>query len=326
MAPGLQSCLWTMTTRSFSRASRRVLLALSLLCVAPAIAGCDKLLDATASKKAEAKDDDDDDDDDKKKKGKKGKTDKDDDDGEDKEPKSNRANPGHEGRFVYKPEPPSDSAHKPYEALFTDGRFAGVVKAMEAFALPRDVPIYTGDTGPCSQPNAFYMSSKHVVFLCYPMARASYENFVAMGKSDQEASNLTRDAMTFVLLHEMGHALVGELGLGITGKEEDAVDELAALILIQNGKHDMAIAGTYALVLLKQFQGKGRPTTYFGEHSVSEARLYDIFCLILGSDPKKFSEEILRERPELRQRAPKCPGTYEKIDKAWTGLLKPHTR
>jgi hypothetical protein len=237
-----------------------------------------------------------------------------------------RAGPRNNGRFVYQFEAPSDPSLARFGALFADPRFGGVVKAMGVFALPRDVVVSTGDTGHCASPNAFYMPKKHVIFLCYPLAKAAYDNFVAMGKSDRDASNLTRDAMTFVLLHEMGHALVGELELGVTGKEEDAVDELAALILIQNGKHDMAIAGTYALVLLKEFQGRGKPTPFFDEHSVSEARLYDMFCMILGSDPKKFSEEILRERPELRRRAPKCPDTYKKIDKAWTDLLAPHRR
>lgn len=293
-----------------------LVVALSLLAFTAPSAGCDKILAMTKST-AKASDDDE-----KRAKEK----DEDDDEGGEKDKAKKRGKPDHDGRFVYKPEPPKDRSHQSYEALFQDSRLAGVVKAMEAFALPRDVPIMTGDVGACGSPNAFYMPSKHVIFLCYPLAKASYENFVAMGKSDKEASNLTRDAMTFVLLHEMGHALIGELGLGITGKEEDAVDELATLILIQNGKHDMAIAGTYALVLLNQFQGKGQKTPFFDEHSVSEARLYDVFCMILGSNPKKFSEEILRERPELKGRAPKCPATYQKIDKAWTDLLAPHTR
>lgn len=289
-----------------------LLLTACLGAVAVNSVACDKLLTKKAAAKEES---DDDDDDDHKKPAKK---DRDDDE----KPTAKQAS----GRFVYKQEAPSKAEHKSFEALFKDSRLANVVKAMEVFALPQDVPVFTADVGPCAAPNAFYMPSKHVVFMCYPMAKAAYENFIAMGKSDQEASNLTRDAMTFVLLHEMGHALIGELALGVTGKEEDAVDELATLILIENGKHDMAIAGTYALVLLHQFQGKGRPTPFFDEHSVSEARLYDVFCMILGSNPKKFSEEILRERPELKQRAPKCPGTYQKIDKAWTTLLAPHKR
>ena len=271
---------------------------------------CDKLF----TKKAAKEESDSDEDDDKK-------TSKKDRD-EDEKPAAKQP----EGRFVYKHEAPTKPENKPFEALFKDSRLSGVVTAMGVFALPRDVPVVTTDIGPCAVPNAFYMPSKHAVFLCYPMAKVAYENFVAMGKSDQEASNLTRDAMTFVLLHELGHALIGELGLGVTGKEEDAVDELATLILIENGKHDMAIAGTYALVLLHQFQGKGRPTPFFDEHSVSEARLYDVFCMILGSNPKKFADEILRERPELKARAPKCPDTYKKIDKAWTTLLAPHKR
>jgi hypothetical protein len=303
--------MWKPRPRSSSRLSSLLLCACLGAAALPALA-CDKLLTKKAAKEESDTDDEDDRD---RKKSKRGR------DGEEKPAPSVP-----DGRFVYKQEAPSKPEHKSFEPLFKDTRLSGVVKGMELFALPQDVPVLTGDVGPCAAPNAFYMPTKHVVFLCYPMAKAAYENFVAMGKSDQEASNLTRDAMTFVLLHEMGHALIGELALGVTGKEEDAVDELATLILIQNGKHDMAIAGTYALVLLQKFQGKGRPTPFFDEHSVSEARLYDVFCMILGSNPKKLADEILRERPELKARAPKCPDTYQKIDKAWTTLLAPHRR
>jgi len=228
--------------------------------------------------------------------------------------------------FAYRFEAPTNAANASVEPLFRDPRLSNVTDAMKRFALPREVPVIPADVGPCASPNAFYSPGKHAVFLCYPMAKVAFDNFVAMGKSPQEASNLTRDAITFVLLHELGHALIGELNLGVTGKEEDAVDELATLILIQNGKHDMAIAGTYALVLLQHFQGKGRKTPYFDEHSVSEARLYDVLCMILGSKPETFGPEILRQHPELGARAPKCPATYEKIDRAWTTMLAPHAR
>jgi hypothetical protein len=303
--------MWKPRLRLSSRLSSWILAA-CLGAVAVNCVACDKLLTKKAAKEET---DSDEDDGDHKKASKKESDD-------DEKPAAKQP----EGRFVYKQEAPTKAEHKSFEALFKDNRMSGVVKGMELFALPQNVPVFTADIGPCAVPNAFYMPSKHAIFLCYPMAKAAYENFVAMGKSDQEASNLTRDAMTFVLLHEMGHALIGELGLGVTGKEEDAVDELATLILIENGKHDMAIAGTYALVLLHQFQGKGKPTPFFDEHSVSEARLYDVFCMILGSNPKKFADEILRDRPELKRRAPKCPGTYQKIDKAWTTLLAPHKR
>ena len=305
--------MWKTRQRKSSRLSSLVLTACLGVVALPTLA-CDKLLTKKVAKEESDGDEDDDRDRDRRKSKR----------GSDEEEKPTPS--GNAGRFVYKQEAPEKPEHKSFEPLFKDARLSGVVKGMELFALPQNVPVFTADIGPCAAPNAFYMPTKHAVFLCYPMAKAAYENFVAMGKSDKEASNLTRDAMTFVLLHEMGHALIGELGLGVTGKEEDAVDELATLILIENGKHDMAIAGTYALVLLHQFQGKGRPTPFFDEHSVSEARLYDVFCMILGSNPKKFADEILRERPELKARAPKCPDTYKKIDKAWTTLLAPHKR
>jgi hypothetical protein len=125
-------------------------------------------------------------------------------------------------------------------------------------------------------------------------------------------------------MHEMGHALVGELGLGVTGKEEDAVDELAALILIQNKKPEWAVHGTEAMMAV--FKTGDKPP-FYDEHSVSEARFYDILCLIYGSEPSRYGG-IVEKVPELKARAlsGKCEKFYKSTDKAWTDMLAPHTR
>jgi len=41
--------------------------------------------------------------------------------------------------------------------------------------------------------------------------------------------------MLFVLNHELGHALVSEMGLPVLGKEEDAVDAFAVLAMLSVG-------------------------------------------------------------------------------------------
>ncbi|MNL40533.1 hypothetical protein D3C87_1628890 [compost metagenome] len=44
----------------------------------------------------------------------------------------------------------------------------------------------------------------------------------------------------FTIYHEVGHMLVGELGLPVLGKEEDAVDTLATIWLLNDEDQDYA--------------------------------------------------------------------------------------
>ncbi len=136
---------------------------------------------------------------------------------------------------------------------------------------------------------------------------------------------MTLDALTFVLLHEIGHAFVAELKMGVTGGEEDAADELASLILIQSKKPDWAFMGTIAMVMLEKQYGGGDKPKVFDEHSSGEQRKETAICMIYGSDPNA-NAGIIKEYPEFERRAPRCKTEYERKDKAWTDLLKPHLR
>lgn len=223
------------------------------------------------------------------------------------------------GKFVYVMDPAKKPELKPYEALFTPGsRMEAVVKAM-TFVLPRDVPVVARE---CNRVNASYYPDKHAIAVCYELAQAFHQKFLQLTNGDDDkASNLALDALTFTVLHEMGHALVGELGLGVTGGEEDAVDDLAALILIESKMSNAAISGPVALMQLT----KNQPPAYFDEHSISEQRLGNVLCMVYGSDPKS-NGQVLERAPELKPRAPKCPKEYSQKDKFWSQALAPYAR
>ena len=233
-------------------------------------------------------------------------------------------NAGTKGRFTYKVDGGHDSALKRIEPLFTSGHMEGIVKSMGVFALPKDVPVIGTDGGPCQgKINAFYSPDKHAVFFCYAFSDAIFDAFTKAGKNPMDASKLTQNAMSFLTFHEMGHALIAELGLAVTGKEEDAVDELAALILIDNKKPEWAVEGTLAMTLLTANMDKSHPA-YFDEHSLSPQRLGDILCMIYGSDPKRYAD--MEKEAEIKPRLTKCPGFYQQKEKAWTAMLAPHER
>ncbi len=200
----------------------------------------------------------------------------------------------------------------------TGERLDAVVKAMGEYAMPRDIPIVARE---CGVENAFYSPQKHAISLCYELADKFYKGFISKGLSPQEANQRTLDGLTFTMLHEMGHALIGENEIGVSGGEEDNVDDLAGLILIQAKKPEWAANGPIALMQLDQ----GDKPQYFDEHSITQQRLGNILCMIFGSDPQ--GQKLILERvPELRPRAPKCPKEYAQRDKFWTKALEPFAR
>ena len=96
------------------------------------------------------------------------------------------------------------------------------------FRFPRPLTITFEE---CGTVNAFYDPKAHAVRLCHEIFDDTVKRFTADGQSSAEAVKKMRGTLVFVFFHELSHALVGELGLPITGRGEDAADELATLLL-----------------------------------------------------------------------------------------------
>lgn len=76
----------------------------------------------------------------------------------------------------------------------------------------------------CKQANAFYAGNS--IVMCYELVDTFYKTFEKDGLKGAELDQSVDNAVTFAFYHELGHALVSVLDLPITGKEEDAVDQL----------------------------------------------------------------------------------------------------
>ena len=225
------------------------------------------------------------------------------------------------GELRFKHSVPKTPALAQFAPLFEHGRLPSVVEVLNGrIQLPRDVLVLAGA---CGKVNAYYSADKHFVGICYELADFVYRAFRDMGQTDEQASNSTLNALTFVTLHEIGHAVIGELELGVTGGEEDAVDDFAALLLVDLGQPGMAADGAQAMAALGKL-GKGRPA-YFDEHSLGEQRFYNIVCTVYGSNPDKYRAVVERKvLPESR--AVKCAKEFERKEKAWALMLGPHTK
>lgn len=156
---------------------------------------------------------------------------------------------------------------------------------------------------------------------------------VAKQKDDDEA----RDYMVFVigntlftLYHELGHALIDKLEIPVIGREEDAVDGLAVLLMLPEDETEDPVAEEMILSAadghnMAYEQGDEDELAFWGEHSLDLQRYAAIVCLVFGSDPEGWIELAeVTEMPEEQQE--RCPGIFDQTLLGWDALLDRHYR
>jgi hypothetical protein len=135
--------------------------------------------------------------------------------------------------------------------------------------------------------------------------------------------------MLFVLLHEMAHAAITQMGLPVLGKVEDAADAYATLRLLRVGsdfsRRVLANAAKGWFLADRRDQKTGDTVEYYDEHGLNQQRAYQIVCLMVGSDGDKF-KNLAKETKLPEERQDTCAGNYSNVAYSWDLLLKPHRR
>lgn len=188
-------------------------------------------------------------------------------------------------------------------------------------SLPADVYLTADD---CGEPNAFYESGKKQLTMCYELYADFEELFKSEFPKEADRDEAVGGAFVFVLFHELGHALIDVYELPITGKEEDAVDQLSTWILTDgtdNGEMT-ALSGAIAFALLAD---SNKDLSFWDEHSLSQQRFYNTICLIYGNNPEKYAD-FVKDGTLPKNRAGRCVKEYEQIDRAWSKLLAPFVK
>ena len=198
---------------------------------------------------------------------------------------------------------------------------AGVIANLnERVALPWDILISFED---CEDSDAFYDPETRKLTLCYQLIDEYYDLFGRKITDKTKLDEAVRGAVASTFFHELGHGLVDAWKVPITGKEEDAVDQLSTLILInhtQNGEQ-MALNGAISFKLYADLE-KGEKKVFWDEHSLDEQRFYDTICLIYGHEPEKYSY-LVKDNTLPEERAELCRQDYPKISNSWRQLLGP---
>lgn len=192
-----------------------------------------------------------------------------------------------------------------------------VASLNERFTLPRPLTI-TGEE--CGFINAYYSPSDEAITFCYELYEMLSDIFVPDGQWTLEQREAVDGAMSFILMHEVGHAFVDVYDLPITGREEDAVDQLATMVLI-DGSDKGATAALNGVLALQPGANDFDDSDFADEHSLGPVRLYNVMCWIFGSDPDRYARLVV-DGMLPQERAVRCPSEYEQLSKSWRRLLQ----
>jgi hypothetical protein len=191
----------------------------------------------------------------------------------------------------------------------------------EALILPADIELRTKD---CKEANAFYDPNDRSVTMCFELMEHFYRTFKGAGTPEGKVYDKMNDAVTFVFLHEIGHALIDQYKLPVAGNEEDAADRCAAFISLIE-LQDEGVRAVYAAAdafAIESKQSENASRSLADEHLLREQRAYNSLCMIYGSDPDKHSK-IVDEGYLPKERAIRCKGEFRRTAESWARLLEP---
>ena len=228
------------------------------------------------------------------------------------------SSPALAGRFVVLP-PQVESAKWRDEAreMQQSGVLQDLADALNArVALPRDVGLRFAE---CGEANAYYDSEAREISMCLELMQSMAETLEGQFEDDEQTTEALAGAFIAVVLHEAGHALVDVLELPVTGREEDAVDQLSAWLLIEADD----VASVLGAAATYYTDGEAGDDEFADEHSLDKQRYFNLVCWAYGSNPADSAHLIETwELPEAR--AEQCEAEYAQLDRSWSRLLGPH--
>ena len=145
----------------------------------------------------------------------------------------------------------------------------------------------------------------------------------------RKVAEFTMGNVLYVVLHELGHAIMDDLRLYVLGREEDAADSFATVAMLR-------IGGLFSQRVLEEAakgwfyadareRAQRRKFEFYDSHSLDQQRAYQIVCLMVGSDPDKF-KQLADETKMPDERQDSCRFDYSTASWSWGKALDSHRR
>ena len=217
---------------------------------------------------------------------------------------------------------PTDDAYQRWYERMRDGRVLERLAGTLAF-LRLPVPL-TLRLDQCGESNAWYDGDEHVATFCYEWL----DELVRDSPSRVDEDGITREAtivgpVIFLYLHEIGHAVIDILKLPVLGREEDAADQLATMILLRLDPHGAdGTLGAAARMFARSAKGQVPDASDLADpHPLDGQRYYNLLCLAYGSHPADHAEAAGGDDVLPPDRAEECEREYQQVAHAVRELL-----
>lgn len=184
--------------------------------------------------------------------------------------------------------------------------------------------LFGGDDGPLFDPESFEIL---IPYHFIQEVEARFKKNDYKQKTGVKVKQAVQDALLHTMFHELGHALVVMYKLPVLGKEEDAVDALATLLLIEsyeNGQ-EIALSAADLFNLEDQDIDEFEEADFWDEHGLDAQRYYNTICQIYGSDPENY-QNLLTENDIGEERGELCIEEYEQKVNGWMDVLDPYLK
>jgi Putative metallopeptidase len=192
------------------------------------------------------------------------------------------------------------------------------------FELPETVKIH-GVNGFGGGP--FFNPKNNTITFQYGFANLVFETLAQLHPewSRYRLGQAVGAVNAFILEHEFAHALVSIYNLPVLGREEDAADDLATLLLLQvPGQGDQFVADSAEF--WAALSGRQRTPTlsdYADVHSLDLQRALEMLCELAGSSKRGF-REVARLNVLPASRLNGCPAEFKEKAKSFEQVLDPH--
>jgi hypothetical protein len=220
--------------------------------------------------------------------------------------------------------PSDDNLRQRYEAL----KRRRVLERLQGFLtplrLPKELTIRLAQCGAETMP---YRSGGPVT-ICYEMVQRIVDVTAQHTKDPDEQALIMDGTFIEAVLHEVAQAIFDLLQVPVWGRENDAADRLAALVMMQFGDR---LALTTIIGTAKFFEYSKHAWTggdFAVEESPEAQRFYNYLCIAYGGDPITF--EFLEPRPGPsrmtrlpERRAGRCAREYDQVRHAFDQRIMP---
>ena len=207
-------------------------------------------------------------------------------------------------------------------ALQRDQGFEAAAQGLsQALVLPRDITVSFQE---CGTNATGYNASASLIVMCYELIEGFRQDFVSSEALRDKAPNWAVSAGEFVLMHELGHALIHDWNLPVLGREEDAADQFATVLLSFGGRDLSRLSWAAAFQLLLASKQQPDESLIWDEHSSPLRRFQSITCLSYGSNPTEYSN--LPETVLPADQRDQCIADFQQTSQSWGQMLRLHLR